>query len=110
MFFIAYAYKGQVHVFAVRVNIVSHWSCRTSSILKYFCPLVTSTKITYTVSIRLNNLLADELHVISSIIKKIVCALAKPWLLAIEISKKISSACHQALNWNYQTMSIFLCL
>ena len=37
--FIAYAFKGQVHVFAGRVKIVSHSSCRTSAILKYFCPL-----------------------------------------------------------------------
>ena len=40
MFFIAYAFKGQVHVFAGRVKIVSHLSCRTSAILKYFCPLL----------------------------------------------------------------------
>ena len=39
MFFIAYAFKGQVHVFAGQVKIVSHSSCRTSVILKYFCPL-----------------------------------------------------------------------
>ena len=39
MFFIAYAFKGQVHVFAGRVKIVSHMSCRTSAILEYFCPL-----------------------------------------------------------------------
>ena len=39
MFFIEYAFKGQVHVFAGRVKIVSHSSCRTSVILKYFCPL-----------------------------------------------------------------------
>ena len=38
MFFIAYTFKGQVHVF-VEVKIVSHSSCRTSAILKYFCPL-----------------------------------------------------------------------
>ena len=38
MFFIAYTFKGQVHVFAGRVNIVSHPSCRTSAILKKFCP------------------------------------------------------------------------
>ena len=37
--FIAYALKGQVHVFAGRVKIVSHSSYRTSAILKYFCPL-----------------------------------------------------------------------
>ena len=35
MFFIAYAFKGQVHVFAGRVKIISHSSCRTSTILKY---------------------------------------------------------------------------
>ena len=39
MFFIAYPLKGQVRVFAGRVKIVSHSSCRTSAILKYFCPL-----------------------------------------------------------------------
>ena len=39
MFFIVYAFKGQVHVFAGRVKIVSHSSCRTSAISKYFCPL-----------------------------------------------------------------------
>ena len=33
MFFI-----GQVHVFAGQVKIISHSSCRTSAILKYFCP------------------------------------------------------------------------
>ena len=40
MFFIAYAFKGQVHVCAVRVKIVSHSSCRTSAIFRYFCPLL----------------------------------------------------------------------
>ena len=39
MFFIVYAFKGQVHVFAGQVKIVSHLSCRTSAILKYFCLL-----------------------------------------------------------------------
>ena len=39
MLFIAYTFKGHVHVFAGRVKIVSHSSCRTSAILKYFCPL-----------------------------------------------------------------------
>ena len=39
MFFIAYTFNGQVHVFAGQVKIVSHLSCRTSAILKYFCPL-----------------------------------------------------------------------
>ena len=38
MFFIAYAFKGQVHVFAEQVKIVSHLSWRTSAILKYFYP------------------------------------------------------------------------
>ena len=38
--FIAYTFKGQVHVFAGRVKIVSHWSCRTSAILKYFYPSI----------------------------------------------------------------------
>ena len=34
-----HAFKGQVHVFAGRVKIVSHSSCRTSTILKFFCSL-----------------------------------------------------------------------
>ena len=38
MLFIAYAFKGQVPVFAGRVKIVSLSSCRTSAILKYFVP------------------------------------------------------------------------
>ena len=45
MFFIADAFKGQVHVFAGQVNIVSHSSCRTSAILKYFCPLPSEISI-----------------------------------------------------------------
>ena len=36
MFFIADAFKGQVHKFAGRVKIVSHQSCRTSAVFKYF--------------------------------------------------------------------------
>ena len=40
MFFIAYTFKGQVYVFVGWVKIVSHLSCRTSTILKYFCPLI----------------------------------------------------------------------
>ena len=40
MFFIAYTFKGQEHVFAGRVKIVSQSSFRTSTILKYFCPLL----------------------------------------------------------------------
>ena len=39
MFYIANTLKGQVHVFAGCVKIVSHSSCRTSIILKYICPL-----------------------------------------------------------------------
>ena len=39
IFFIAYIFKGQVHVFARQVKIVSHSPCRTSATLKYFCPL-----------------------------------------------------------------------
>ena len=44
MFYIAYAFKGHVHVFAGQVKTVSHSSCRTSAILKYFCPLCTHYK------------------------------------------------------------------
>ena len=32
MFFIAYVFKGQVHVLAGQVKMVSHSSCRTSAI------------------------------------------------------------------------------
>ena len=39
MFFIAYAFKGHVHAFAGLVKVVSHSSCRTRAIFKYFCPL-----------------------------------------------------------------------
>ena len=39
MFFIAYAFKGHVHVFAGREKVVSHSSCSTSAIFKYFSPL-----------------------------------------------------------------------
>ena len=38
--FIVHAFKRLVHVFAGQVKIVSHSSCRTSTILKYFCPLL----------------------------------------------------------------------
>ena len=38
MFFIAYAFKGQVSVFAGRVKIVSHSSCMTSAILIFLSP------------------------------------------------------------------------
>ena len=44
VFFIAYAFKGQVHVFPGQVNIVSNTSCRTSAILKYFCPLLIGSR------------------------------------------------------------------
>ena len=39
MFFIAYTFKGQRHVFAGWGKIVSQSSCRTSAILKYLCPM-----------------------------------------------------------------------
>ena len=44
MFSMAYTFKGQVHVFAGRVKIVSHSSCRTSAMFKYFCPLTLYSK------------------------------------------------------------------
>ena len=40
MFIIAYPLNGQLYVFAGRVKIVSHSSCRISAILRYFCPLI----------------------------------------------------------------------
>ena len=36
MFFIAYTFKGQVNVFAGRVKVESHSSCRKSAILNNF--------------------------------------------------------------------------
>ena len=42
MFFIAYAFTGQVHVFAGRVKTVSHLTYRTSAILKHFCSVIGS--------------------------------------------------------------------
>ena len=36
MLLIAYAFKGQVHVFEGLVKIVSHSSCRTSAIIEIF--------------------------------------------------------------------------
>ena len=50
---ILHPFKGQVHVFAGRVKIESHSSCRnchsscrTSAILKYFCPLCIHRRFT----------------------------------------------------------------
>ena len=43
--FIGYSFIGQVHVFAGRVKIVSHSSCRTSAIFQYFCLLAIICKI-----------------------------------------------------------------
>ena len=42
MFSFAFAFKGQVHVLAGRVKIVSHSFCNASAVLKYFCPLDTN--------------------------------------------------------------------
>ena len=39
VFFTAYTFIGQLHVFAGQVKIINHSPCRTSAILKYFCPL-----------------------------------------------------------------------
>ena len=40
IFFIAYAFKGQAHVFAGRVKAISHSFCRTSAVFEYFCTLL----------------------------------------------------------------------
>ena len=45
LFFIAYAFEGQVHVFAGPVKNLSHLSCRTSAIFNYFCPLDITEKM-----------------------------------------------------------------
>ena len=52
MFFITYTFKGQVHVFAGQMKIVSHSSCRTSAILKYFCRLAIEQASYYDVSFK----------------------------------------------------------
>ena len=71
MFFIAYTFKGEVHVFARQVKIVSHSSCRTSAILKYFCPLssvlsiyIVTTFCLYSITIGLifNSCIVADLH------------------------------------------------
>ena len=41
MFSIAYTFKRQLYMFEGRVKIVSHSSCRTSALLKYFVPCPT---------------------------------------------------------------------
>ena len=46
MFFNAYAFKGQVHVFAGWVKILSPSSCRTSAIFKYIVPWTVLCNIT----------------------------------------------------------------
>ena len=50
MFLIAYTFKGQVHVFTGFVKIVSHSSCRTSAIVKYFVPCEVCYNETFKVS------------------------------------------------------------
>ena len=56
MFFIAYAFKGQVHVFAGRVKIVSLSSCRTNAMFKYFFPLLWQHNLSNQLSFPLPNL------------------------------------------------------
>ena len=65
MFFIAYAIKGQVRVFAGRVKIVSHSSCRTSTILNYFCPLLLSEYILQKI-VKFQGFLPKDLQWVSS--------------------------------------------
>ena len=71
MFFIAYAFKGQVRVFAGLVKIVSHSSCRTSAILKYFCPLMGNSKNGVIEKVlHINTYLYPRLFIISAIVAK----------------------------------------
>ena len=51
MSFIVNAFKGQVYVFAGRVKLLSHSSCRTRAILKYFCTLLSRSRINSVYSI-----------------------------------------------------------
>ena len=53
MFSIVYASKGQVCVFAGRVKIVSHSSCRTCVLLKYLCSLVSFAIVLITAFVKL---------------------------------------------------------
>ena len=82
MFFIAYTFKTQVHVFAGRVRIVSHLSCRTSAILKYFCPLIT---IPGTLFYHCHGLLPHPLHparhVINPTNKELLKLIHQEWTL-----------------------------
>ena len=73
MFLIAYAFKGQVHVFAGRVKVVSHSSCRTSAILKYFCPLQSIGDDCYYVKIKLCILIDMIINSNSRIVIFIFC-------------------------------------
>ena len=62
MFFIAYTFKRQVHVFAGGVKIVSHLSCRTSAILKYFCSLAAYIQVHFRLEffMEANNMNPDQ--------------------------------------------------
>ena len=54
------AFKGQLHVFAGWVKIVSHLSCRTSAILKYFCRLELTTVFTLNTWVKVKKFLNPE--------------------------------------------------
>ena len=40
MILIAYAFEGQMHMFAGQVKVARHHPCRTGAIFKYFCPTI----------------------------------------------------------------------
>ena len=54
MFFIAYAFNGHEHVFAGRLKVVSHSSCRTSAFFKYFCPLNMKVYLSFAIVVGMN--------------------------------------------------------
>ena len=56
MFFIEYTFKGQVQVFAGRVKIVNHSSCRTNAILNIFVPCKVTHMRIYLVVLEAQNL------------------------------------------------------
>ena len=73
MFFFAYAFKGQVHVFAGRVKIVCHPSCRASAILKYFCPLpIAQSVVSLTAESGVVSLILARYHTFLEIVHEII--------------------------------------
>ena len=109
MFFIAYTFKGQVHVFAGWVKIVSHSSCRTSTILKYFCPL-TLRENSYLVNFKLVSVICISKSYIAVPLNHVIKAWVKVFriipelrILRLIFHRKSASKC-----WIMQLIIAFL--